>query len=365
MLDQDAVLRKIYYTPCEAGSFGGVTPLFQAAKKQCKTLTQNNVTTWLSEQDAYTLHKPARVHFKRNKTIVSGLDAQWQADLVDMQQFSKHNDGCKYILTVVDVLSKYAWAMVLKDKTGGSVSKAFKHIFKKGRIPAKLQTDSGKEFLNQSVSSMLKQHGVHHFFTHNEVKAAIVEHFNRTLKTKMWRYFTANNTFRFVDVLPLLVQSYNHSFHRTIKARPVDVNSANAQAVWKTVYGDYVWTNEKQGLSPFFRKGDHVRVSKSKGLFVKGYEQSYTDEIFIVEQVICRGKRPVYRLKDYAGDSVTGSFYPEELQKVKTKGDRVYRIEKNLASKGRGKRKYHLVKWVGWPDKFNSWVPASQLCDPV
>ncbi|CAM5102123.1 unnamed protein product [Natator depressus] len=196
---QAALLKKIYYTPGEVGSFGRLNPLFQVAKKHSKTVNRRQVTAWLSDQDAYTLHKPARIRFKRNKTVVSDVDAQWQADLVDMHQFSKQNSNFKYILTVVDILSKYAWALGLRDKTSGEVCKAFKAIFSEGRVPQKLQTDRGKEFLNKPLSRLLKRHGIHHFVTNNEVKAGVVERFNRTLKTRMWRYFTAHNTFRYID----------------------------------------------------------------------------------------------------------------------------------------------------------------------
>lgn len=359
MEEHEQILKHIYYNPEAVGSFGGVNSLFQEARKQSKTLSRKHVRDWLSEQDAYTLHKQARIHFKRNKTVVPGLDAQWQADLVDMQHFSKYNEGYKYILTVVDILSKYAWARCLKDKTGRRVADAFHQIFTGGRIPCKLQTDAGKEFLNKHVRELLKKYRVHHFVTNNEVKAAIVERFNRTLKSKMWRYFTAKNTFRYVTVLPRLIKSYNQTFHRVIKMRPVDVTQSNALYVWGTVYGD----TASDGKEPDrFREGDHVRVSKLKGVFEKGYEQSFTDEVFIVDQLRASGRRPVYLLRDYAGEKIIGSFYPEELQKVKGE-DRVYRIEKILATKGRGQKKQHLVKWLGWPDKFNSWVADKELSE--
>ncbi|KAH1166328.1 hypothetical protein KIL84_015500 [Mauremys mutica] len=92
-----------------------------------------------------------------------------------MHRFSKCNIGFKSILTVIDILSKSAWALGLKDQTRGEVSKAFKAIFSKSRIPQKLQTDRGKEFLNKPLSRLLKRHGVHQFVTNKEVKAGVVE----------------------------------------------------------------------------------------------------------------------------------------------------------------------------------------------
>ena len=127
----------LFYTitlpPPSVGSFDGLNPLFREAKKQIKTLKAGDVSQWLSDQDAYTLHRPARVHLKRNKTIVSKVDAQWQADLVDMEQFAWYNKGYKYILVCIDILSKYCWVKVLKAKTGKEVAKAFYNIFKQDR----------------------------------------------------------------------------------------------------------------------------------------------------------------------------------------------------------------------------------------
>ena len=357
------LLHNIYYTPSSAGSFGGLKPLFREAKKQVKTLKLGDVSRWLSDQDAYTLHRPARIHFKRNKTVVSKIDDQWQADLVDMQQYARHNKGCKYILVCIDILSKYGWVKALKGKTGKEVARAFEAIFKQdGRKPDKIQTDRGGEFLNRPVSSLFKKCGIQHFVTNNEVKAGVVERFNRTLKTKMWRYFTANNTYRYVDVLPQFLKSYNHSLHRTIKCRPVDVNHHNDLLVWKRVYEPSVGTKKEV---PKLRKGDRVRVSKRKGVFDKGYEQNFTTEIFIVDRVVKGTERPVYQLTDYDGDAIIGTFYPEELLKINDREDRLYRIEKILGTKGRGRRKLHLVKWLGWPSKFNSWVSASEVSEVV
>ena len=108
-----------------------------------------------------------------------------------------YNKGYRYLLTVVDVFSKYAWVRPLKDKTGGAVVKAFRSIFDEGRKPLRLQTDDGKEFYNKVVQELLRKSNVHHFSTSGDAKASVVERFNRTLKSRMYRYFTAKNTLRY------------------------------------------------------------------------------------------------------------------------------------------------------------------------
>ena len=165
-----------------------------------------------------------RYRFKRNRVVVARIDDEWETDLVIIDLLSKHNNGYRYILTVIDVLSKFAWIEPMKTKTGESLVEAFSRIIKKGRTPGMFHTDKGTEFTNEQFQKLLKEHNIRFFTTHNETKASIVERFNRTLKGKMWKYFTANNTLKYIDILQKLVKSYNSSRHRSIGMRPVDVN---------------------------------------------------------------------------------------------------------------------------------------------
>ena len=142
-----------------------------------------------------------RRHFKRRCVVVGGPNQQWQADLVDMSRLKKSNDGTTFLLTVIDVFSKRAWCIPLKNKSAASLVAAFTQLLRE-RPPITLQTDKGSEFLNRSVQKLLKQYGVHHFSTHNEeTKASIVERFNRTLKTRLWQYFTKSQSVRYLDVM--------------------------------------------------------------------------------------------------------------------------------------------------------------------
>ena len=140
------LLNAVYYDPSNEGSFGGKARLKEAVFKDSGVkLSDSQVSEWLSGEEAYTLHKAARVNYKRNRVVVYGIDKQFQADLVDMSIYSKENDNFKYMLTCIDVLSKYAWIRILKTKTGPEVTRAFESILKEGRVPQKIQTDRGKE----------------------------------------------------------------------------------------------------------------------------------------------------------------------------------------------------------------------------
>lgn len=140
----DKLLEKVYYNLDSPACFAGQEAVFREAKKLNSDITREDVADFLSRQRTYTLHKPVRRRFPQNKVIPSGLDTDWQADLCDMQKLKKYNGGHGYILTVIDVLSKYAWAVPLKTKAPSEVAAAFKTIIKEsGRLPWFLATDKG------------------------------------------------------------------------------------------------------------------------------------------------------------------------------------------------------------------------------
>ncbi|GFS70110.1 putative uncharacterized transposon-derived protein F54H12.3 [Trichonephila clavipes] len=143
-----------------------------------------------------------------------------------MQSLTKFNDGYRFLLTCIYVLSKYAWAVPLHDKNAKTIVSAFERIFSE-RIPLKLQTDAGKEFTNKRFQKYLKKKEMVFFMTNNNTKASIVERFNRTLKTKMWKYFTEMNTKRYIDVIDKLIHSYNNTWHRSIQMAPASVTEEN------------------------------------------------------------------------------------------------------------------------------------------
>lgn len=356
----EEVLHETYYDPKQSGSFGGVDALARAVHKrleggQSLKYVRKRAEDWLKTQDTYTLHKPIRKRFPRNRTVVYGIDDQWQADLVEMREWQSENKNYAYILTCIDVFSKYAWVRPVKRKTSEDVYKAFESIFASSeRSPNKLQTDKGKEFLNNSVKGLFKHYGVTHFTTENETKAAVVERFNRTLKSKMWRYFSEMGNHQYLDILQDLVASYNTTRHRSIGMKPSQVNEDNERLVWERLY-----KTKKTRLPLKFSKGTQVRLSKFKMPFAKGYLPNWTDEVFVVVRGLQRTPRNVYKIADTQGEEVSGTFYEEELQAVdKDLAEDEFEVEevlKHRTNRSTGLREV-LVKWKGWPAKFNSWV---------
>ena len=270
-------------------------------------------------------------------------------DLFDLQSISKNNDGYKYLLTCIDVLSKYACIVPLKNKTGKSIIDAFETIFAE-RKPGKLQTDKGNAFLNRPFQKYLNELNVRHYTTENDdIKACIVERFNRTLKTIMWRYFTKNSTNRYLDVLPQLTKAYNDWYHIKIKAK-----SSSVKTTTRKLLRNFHARPHKRRVG--FTIEDHVRISKTAKAFKKGYVANWSEETFEITKIE-RLRPPVYTIKDYNDEELKGRFYGCELQKFAKKD--VFRIEKVIkCTKGRC-----LVKWLGYPPSVNSWVSKKDIAD--
>jgi len=251
----------------------------------------------------------------------------------------------KYLLTAIGIFSKYGWILPLKNKTGLEVASALEKISKE-RKPYTLWVDKCKEFYNSQVQNLLPLYS-----TENEEKSSIVERWNRTMKEKMFKYFTANSTRNYVDILDKLVDRYNNTIHSSIGMTPKEASEKKHEVkVWRNLYGNY--TPQKR-MTPKFKVGDKVRISRKKGVFEKGYTARWTEEVFTVSEV--RYTDPItYKIVDYNNEEIKGSFYEQELQKATQE---LFRIEKIIKKK----ENKSLVKWLGYPETLNSWVDNSDL----
>ena len=344
-------LKDIYYNPKNPASFSSIDKLSKASG-----INKSKVKKWLKAQPTYTLHRQARKRYPTRKYIVHDIDEQWQADLADVSLIARENDGFRFILTVIDIFSRYAWARPLKTKTGKEVANAFKNIFQEGRIPKRIQTDQGKEFENQHVLTLFNQHNIELFSVKSAYKAAIVERFNRTLKHKLWRYFTMSTKQKWTGILQDIVYSYNHSIHRTLGCKPVDVTQANVSEIREKVFKK----KPKSKVKSDIKVGDKVRISKVKSIFAKGYLPNWTEEIFTVESINRKTSPITYKLKDYQGEVIEGSFYHQEIEKVIHDDDQ-YIVEKVLRTQKRGNEVWCFVKWAGYPTSMNSWVRKADI----
>ena len=246
-------------------------------------------------------------------------------------------------MCAIDLFYRYAWVIPLKDEKGTSIVNAFEKIISKARKPNRIWVDQGSKFYNNPFKDFLKINNIEMYSTYIEGKSVVTERFIRTLKNKIFKHMTAISKNVYFDVLDNIVNKYNNTVHRTIKMKPIDVTSDS--------YAEYNEDFNKK--DPKFKVGDHVRISKYKNIFAKGYTPNWSEEVFVINKI----KNTVlwtYVISDLNGEEITGSFYGKKLQKTSQKE---FRIEKVL--KRKGDKLY--VKWKGYNNSFNSWINKKDL----
>ena len=249
------------------------------------------------------MHKPVIKKFEKRKVYSSFKDNIWGVDLVDMQLLSKQNKGINYLLYVIDLFSKYAFVVPIKDKRGVSIVNALeKKIEQFNRKPNKMWVDQGSEFYNKNFKKWLSGNNIEMYSTFNEGKSVVAERFIRTLKNKLYKHMTAIGKNVYYDVLDDVVNKYNNTWHNSIKMKPKDVPNDNIR----------VYIDEHNGKGARFNVGARVRISKFKNIFAKGYTPNWSREIFIVDKI--NNTVPwTYSLKDLNGEEMLGSFHDREL----------------------------------------------------
>ena len=222
------------------------------------------------------MHKPIIRKFNKRKVYSQFKDYIWGVDLADTPLLRKKNKGIKYLLCVIDLFSKYAFVVPLKDKKGISITNAFnKTIKQSNRKPNKIWVDQGREFYNHVFKRWLSNNDIIMYSTFNEGKSVVVERFIRTLKNKLYKHMTAINKNVYYDVLDDVVNEYNNTKHNTIKMKPKDVKNDNNR----------VYIDEYNKKSARFNVNDRVRISKFKNIFAKGYTPNWSNEIFVINKI--------------------------------------------------------------------------------
>ena len=213
----------------------------------------------------------------------------------------------------------------------------------KGRKPNKIWVDQGSEFYNKSFTDFFKMNNIEMYSTFNERKSVVAERFIRTLKNKIYKYMTAISNNVYYDAFDDIVNKYNNTVHRTIKMKLIDVTN--------DLFTEY--NEESNKKDPKFKICDHVRISKYKNIFAKGYTSNWSEEVFVVSKI--NNTVPwTYVISDMNGKDITGSFYEKELQST---NQQKYRIENII--KRKGNKLY--VKWKEYNDSFNSWINKKDI----
>jgi hypothetical protein len=218
------------------------------------------------------------------------------------------------------------------------------------------------EFRSKEVNKYLKHISIHHFYTHNtETKANYAERVIKTLKHKIFRYLLKNRTRRYISALQNIVTSYNHTPHRSLGATPISITKENEA---ESRLQQYLLRNKqfiKTSKTYKYKTGQTVRLSHLRSVFDREYSQKWTGEIFKIDKRFKREGLPVYTLVDWEGDNVEGTFYEQELQSVNVDEFTEYHIEKILKRRIRKGQKEVLVRWLHWPNKYDSWIPEADV----
>lgn len=353
----DEALNKLYNDPNSPAAFGGINRLWQEAKKKFdKHIQKKDVLHFLEGHRTYTLMRPRRVRFKRAKTVAAGYFTDVQIDLADFQALSRHNKGNRYLLVAIDVLSKRVFVAPVRSKKADEITEAFKKLIKSmPMVPMRVFSDKGLEFKNKQMKELFEKEGIEKLeATHSSIKASVCERAIRNIKMRLYRYFAEAQSLNWIDVVQKIVDGINHSKSRVHGMRPVDVNFSNAQKVWEKIYGDELSTRKHGSGKTKFKPGDFVRMIRNKAHFEKGYWANYGDEILEIDAVK-KSKPHVYKLKDENGEKFKGSFYAEELTRVRKDENTTYRIEKVFRKRTRPDgTKELLVKFIGYPKR--EWI---------
>ena len=361
MLDED-YLKAVYYDPSHPASFSGAEKLYRFLKKEGKSdLNRDEIKQWLTKQDSHTLYRRAKRRFKRRKIITSGVDTQWAADLAYVDNLSEYNKNVKYLLFCVDVFSKYLWIETLRGKSGNDISKALQTIFSQGRKPFSIHVDKGKEFYNRNVSKLLKTEGIKLFSTENEhIKSSICERVIRTIKNKLYKLFHTRQSYEYIDVLQAIVKSYSTTPHRSLGYKlPSEITKENEEFVWLSKMRPETLNYP---LSAFrYKIAQHVRLAYNRYKFSRDYQQKWTTELFKISARLIKQNISVYKLVDLMQDPVLGVFQEDEMQFVQSDENIYWNIDKLLKKRKRKVRIEYLVSFQGYPSKFNSYVPESDI----
>ena len=349
-------INEVYFNPKFPASLSSLQKFYREAKKVIRDLTYRDIVAWSKQSETYSMHKSARKNFRRERIYTNSIDYLWEIDLVDVSRLKEYNDGYTFLLICIDTFSKYVWIRPLKKKTGKATVEAFMNIVSDDeRTPKNLRYDQGTEFTNRQFQQLLKSMNINGYEAINDTKAAIVERVNRTLKNKMYRYFRAENTVRYLDVLQDLVESYNNTYHRSIGMKPSQVNSRNEFQVFRRLFPATHLRKRRVEL----KEGDHVRISRKKRMFEKEHAATWTEEIFKIKEVINKSSPPTFIIEDLLGEEIKGKFYKEQLQKVQLPTSFI--VEKIHRRRKRKGITEVLVSWRGYPEKFMQWLPQKDI----
>ena len=342
------------YAETKPYSFGGKYRLYEVYSKE-------KVDKALKKNDTYTRFKQYRKSKYYSPIYVFKKRELFQSDVVffTRRELVEKNNGFKFLFTTIDVFTKMTWVFPLKENKCEAILNCFKSILKKcGDKPERLNTDRGSELICKKFNSFLKQNGIHHYLSYSLRKCPVIERFNLTIQQLLYKMMHQNNSLEWVKFLDDAMKIYLNRTHRTIKMSPLEAEKdENASSLLKTYYKKYMKAEGKK-QKPLFNVGDKVRIFQERGQFHRGYMEDFSEEVFTISNVDKTLPVPRYKLKEFNGDNIIGSFFQNEL--VLFNPSDFFKID-IIDERGRGKNKQVLVSYRGYPSRYNEWKLLSDI----
>ena len=355
-----------YYHGKEPFSYSGINTVKQYTNKR-----KGDISNVLSKSDIYTEFKQFNKPKKTPVIRTYGENYLWEADLMFFTHpdFVKENEGYLYILAFIDTFTKEVGIIATKSKDTKTITQKMRNKFEHDK-PKYLRVDGGGEFLSHTFTKMCKQFNVKLYIAQEPVKCAFIERFNRTFKRILVQIMESKNSIRWIDHIQTALNIYMSRKHSAIGISPNEAGEEqNQSGIYKKLLKKYLKDDKikhDKNLNPSkFKKGQIVKLFKKKNIFTRGYDKNVTREYFVIYHVDRRLSKDRYYLKDINDEKIIGSFFPEYLVPF-TPSDEggEYKLDPNF--KG-FKRKTirgvpHIwVKWLGWPEKFNQWIPLKDV----
>ena len=358
MNDMDKIedeIRSSYKEPGHPIAFANPRTVYNYYNKQ---ISLKKIREILNSLESYSLHKEFHKGV-RNISFARFKRYQFQIDLCFIIDLAEWNNGVKYLLTVIDCFTRYAFVRPLKNKTSAVVLKEFQHVINNiNEKPKMIVCDKGNEFINKNFLDFCKKENMKILSPVSNIHATYVERFNRTIQNLIYKFLTETNSKRYVDHLDKLVESYNLRYHRMIEMSPFEAET-NPEAelhINKLISAREV---QMKKIDPSLRIGDTVRISKQKDKFTRGYDPQSQIEIFKIRKISKNKKIPLYYLSNYENnEDIEGGFYRFELTPVNINSFKIEKIIKRRTLRG---IKQVLVKWLGYDEKHNQWIPETDL----
>ncbi|PCJ29148.1 MAG: hypothetical protein COA94_02455 [Rickettsiales bacterium] len=342
-------------------AFSGKSKLSQYYKNTAK---ESEIDNALSSNYSYSLHRQYKRPRQYNPFFIYKKRQQLQIDLLETSKLSASNDGVRYLLTAIDCFSRKAWIEPIINKEKNTVLAALRRILEESGPFETAYVDHGSEFISNVMKRFFIAENIKVTYTRSEIKAAIVERFNRTIQTLIYQYLTEYETLRYVDVLQDLLYSYNDRAHRSIAN--LSPNQAeleeNKNKVVNALNKHYTKATRLRNAKKKrqFKVGDMVRLKLIGAKFVRGYHLQFTLELFKIEKIEHRMPIKTYVVRSMdTNEVIEGSYYPEELQLVTNGG--IFKVEKVMKKRTRRGVREELVRWEGFGPDHDSWNKVSDV----